>query len=475
MRFVQVCESGHLGDVDWWWWAHSGRDRGSRCEQRMEALSFQVVADAGGGLGSLEVRASCGAKRSLEGITQKDALQRSGARCTAGQPWQHAVRGSCDSIPQVVQRGASNLHFPRVASALDIPPESNYQRKVTLGDEVMASDLFAKALKNVTEAGTLNFIGKQVCDIIADDLAELGASPELVASVVLATWSAQNDAAVEVPTDDDLDLGEFNAFLAVQEEDGDFLTEPAEIIENPDDLGLEVTQALVDLVGGVTLAHRLREVRALTGFTRLRPAGDDVGVFILVNESALVPWERSPEVFDRVSRTAELAGSLGWEWLPEATPRFIALHTLAHLLIRRLTFECGYSSASLREKIYAREPGPTEPMSGILIYTAAGDAEGSLGGLVRQGEAPRMARTILAAAADAAWCSTDPICSETRSGPGALNLGACHACSLIAETSCGHGNLLLDRTLLTGDGTVPGLLSHLMDVAVTATVYEESV
>ena len=42
--------------------------------------------------------------------------------------------------------------------------------------------------------------------------------------------------------------------------------------------------------------------------------------------------------------------------------RYIALHTLSHLLIRTIALECGYSSASLSERIYS---GPER--SGILI------------------------------------------------------------------------------------------------------------
>ena len=46
--------------------------------------------------------------------------------------------------------------------------------------------------------------------------------------------------------------------------------------------------------------------------------------------------------------------------------------------IRQLTFECGYATASLRERIYSRTPQQGgEPEAGMLIYTAAGDTEGT--------------------------------------------------------------------------------------------------
>jgi len=88
----------------------------------------------------------------------------------------------------------------------------------------------------------------------------------------------------------------------------------------------------------------------------------------------------------------------------------------------------------------------------VLIYTAAGDAEGTLGGLARLGEPERLAPSLLAMLQRGLWCSNDPICRDSPGqGVGALNRGACHACALISETSCVHSNVLLDRSLLVGD------------------------
>ena len=57
------------------------------------------------------------------------------------------------------------------------------------------------------------------------------------------------------------------------------------------------------------------------------------------------------------------------------------LHTLSHLLISQLSFECGYSVASLSERLYCSNKEDNKEMSGIFIYTANGDSEGTLGGL----------------------------------------------------------------------------------------------
>jgi hypothetical protein len=85
-------------------------------------------------------------------------------------------------------------------------------------------------------------------------------------------------------------------------------------------------------------------------------------------------------------------------------------------------------------------------MAGILLYTAAGDADGTLGGLVGLGKPGNLERILLGALDDARWCASDPICRESDGqGPDGLNLAACHACALLPETSCEFQNRLLDR------------------------------
>jgi hypothetical protein len=50
------------------------------------------------------------------------------------------------------------------------------------------------------------------------------------------------------------------------------------------------------------------------------------------------------------------------------------------------------------------------------------------------------------------WCSADPVCSETAGqGLGGLNRAACHACTLVPETSCVLANSLLDRRFLVDE------------------------
>ena len=123
------------------------------------------------------------------------------------------------------------------------------------------------------------------------------------------------------------------------------------------------------------------------------------------------------------------------------------LHTLSHLLVREIALECGYSSASITERIYSNSE---RSEAGILLYTAASDSEGTLGGLVRLADEDQMDRLLRAAFANARRCSSDPLCAEHAPliTEDSLHGAACHACVFASETTCERGNRFLDRRLI---------------------------
>ncbi|HEY1013412.1 MAG TPA: DUF1998 domain-containing protein, partial [Herpetosiphonaceae bacterium] len=131
--------------------------------------------------------------------------------------------------------------------------------------------------------------------------------------------------------------------------------------------------------------------------------------------------------------------------------RYVMLHTFAHGLMRQLALECGYAVASIRERIYALEPdAPDGPMAGILLYTAAPDSEGTLGGLVKLGEPEELGPHLDRALESMQLCASDPLCAEHAPDqePPTLHGAACHACLFAPETSCERGNKYLDRSLV---------------------------
>ena len=177
------------------------------------------------------------------------------------------------------------------------------------------------------------------------------------------------------------------------------------------------------------------------------------GIFIEINSELIDNWLKDNQ--DAEIRANKLSDKYNEEksdeMKREITPKFIMLHTLAHLIIKELSFECGYSVTSLRERIYCDMPGEEDIMSGILIYTADGDSEGSLGGLVKQGKKEILPKIFKNAIKRAKWCSYDPVCINSEGqGRKSQNLAACHSCTLLPETSCEEFNVLLDRALIVG-------------------------
>jgi hypothetical protein len=97
-------------------------------------------------------------------------------------------------------------------------------------------------------------------------------------------------------------------------------------------------------------------------------------------------------------------------------------------------------------------------MAGLLVFTSSPDADGTLGGLARQGDTKNIVEVFEDGLASMTWCSSDPLCIEgvhTMSEP--ANGAACHACLLASETSCEEFNSFLDRALLVGTPATPEL------------------
>ncbi|MFI6888517.1 DrmB family protein [Streptosporangium canum] len=479
MRYVAVCEKGsHIQDIPWFKWAHRGNDAGVtetvRFCRAYKELKFIRSSQRGEGLGSLRIHCNgCRRSRPLSELTGGESLHRDGIRCEGAQPWEEPKPGNiCDHRLSAVQRGATSNYIAEHLSALDIPEER--PQSAEKADQIRNHVYFEKVVSDN---------GGPQAELVAGWIAdELGVSANDVLNL-----AAGSDDSTEAPL---LDLkdGEWAAFLKKLEggrdhSAGDFVVDgwkvPADSAWPP---------ALTSRLISVGQVRRVREVRALRGFRRHNAEADFIpsdlgpdrkrkpvypaiemfgeGIFLQFDEDRVSEWESLPEVRARAGILMNRRNSSPWAHrLDVPEPRFIALHTIAHLLIRRLAFASGYSSASLQERIYAHSDRP-DRTAGILIYTAAGDAQGTLGGLVRLGEPDKILPLLLAALSDADVCSNDPVCIESdRQGSSQLNLSACHGCALVSETSCETANRLLDRQLVLGGGNVAGFLDHVLDQA----------
>ena len=123
------------------------------------------------------------------------------------------------------------------------------------------------------------------------------------------------------------------------------------------------------------------------------------------------------------------------------------------MLIRQLATECGYNAASMKERIYCTfADTKSSDMAGILIYLAASDSDGSLGGLISIAENASSIENIFDnMLRKALWCSGDPVCINTEDQAiDSLNYSACHDCVLLPEVSCESRNVFLDRVSVIG-------------------------
>jgi len=407
----------------------------------------------------------------MDGVFNQSTWEKQ--NCRGYSHWLGTRVGDCTGVVRAMQRGASNLYFPVVESALSIPPWSD-QLQEALG-------MFWGTLVNTEKSDRAKFIHMLSQGELRVVLDELQLTPDqLAGEIENRVRLLECDGGAEIR---DEEYRQFTLSIAGEGlPDREFETRPESV---PVDLS--------GFIAKIVRVVRLREVRALRGFTRINPPDGEEsnvapiarghlewlpaievrgeGVFIQLDASAVEIWERQASVLERARILDERAVA---EWVNRygagrpprvVSARLLLVHSLAHALMGQLTLSCGYSSASLRERLYVSECGDeSSGMAALLIYTATTDADGTLGGLQREGMPQRLGATFNAAIKAMEWCSSDPLCIEgAMSTIQGLSLAACHACLLAPETSCEEFNSLLDRAMLVGTPDAPdiGFFRHI--------------
>lgn len=481
-----ACEKGHIDDFPWIEWTHI--HEGKICSNPKLEL---VSGSSSLGLESFIVKCSkCGAKNSLEDAFNKDIFEKSFKikdsyrelfRCKGKLQWKGIENNGedCDMYPKAVLRNASNIYFTKIETSIVIPPYSDeLNALIENSDEYKA--LLSNKQKKEDKGKLQQFIDEDLEDYIKSIANEINKNDniDLIETIVKRKICKDKNDKKTITNRNVYRLEEYNALTGKIEPE----------YFNTKDFKIEIVPGNkynIKEIASVTLVKKLREVRALTGFTRLNPPdnytiGTEVleqtnniidikpkgekwypayevrgeGIFIQIDESAIDNWlENNEEAIKRAKKLNENYNKeRNEDNKRQISPKFIMLHTLAHLLIKELSFECGYSITSLRERLYCDMPGEKDIMSGILIYTADSDSEGSLGGLVKQGSIERLPRIFINAIRRAKWCSYDPICINSEGqGRKSQNLAACYSCTLLPETSCEEFNVLLDRALIVGE------------------------
>ena len=462
-RFVIVCEKGHIDDFPYFEWVHKGTSKRGDREAKVSHLLKIKTGGTSASLSDIEISCSCGVPtRTMEGAFSKLALKGI-KKCTGYRPWLGDRELPCECTPRTLQRGASNVYFSIVDSALSIPPWSEGAFKLLNNHWTVLRAIPDEALAGVISAAGMTKNTAYTPDELAD-----------------AVRARKKGEAEGDESGKDLRGEEYEALCLGKPErsrDQDFVCVSAQGTDPR-------VNAFFDKV---MLATRLREVRALRGFTRLLPpAGlpEDVdraaklskekldwlpaievrgeGIFLRLSIPALIEWETRAAVKERAARIninyRRRCEQFGVVPPRVVTARLVMIHTLAHVLINQWSLDCGYPAGSLRERLFVTSPDVIKPMAGLLIYTATSDAAGSLGGVTALGVVNRLGPALREAMENASWCSSDPLCIEAdATGADSLNLAACHACVLLPEVSCEEGNGLLDRGLLVGTLEQPDL------------------
>lgn len=408
--FVAMCDYGHIQDFPWREWVH--RARTLTCQAQL-----YLYATGGATLAAQKVKCECGMERNLAGITtahrDRGTTELSSSLVGGGEPflcqgvtpWLGTDEApGCSRPLQGSLRSASNLYFALVRSAIYLPRGTGSVPAELM--RRMESPPLSTLIRLYADAGrppTIEVLRQQHFALLSDfSDSEVNAA---IKTVTGGGGSESSDEAPQSPTEGDLRRPEFET-----------LRRP---LEHPD---LTIRRAQLDsyeewlgkYFARITLVDKLRETRAFSGFNRIFPENDQglldrkrllrrseesadrwlpahivfgEGLFFELRSELLERWEARAAVPERIDELADRFTRVTADrrLRPRSiTPRFVLVHTLAHLLINRLTYECGYSSASLRERLYVSEPDQP-PMAGVLIYTAAGDAEGTMGGLVRMG------------------------------------------------------------------------------------------
>lgn len=477
-RIVTVCQNGHLNDFPWVKWVHA-KSKKPICAH--PELQFKTGASGTEGLEGLSIRCSCGAFATLKGAFDKDCFEELDRKteglnflCDGNHPFRH-TKETCTCYPKTVQRGASSVYFPVVYSSLVIPPYAD-----KLNSKIEQSHAFDDCMTIIADEEPEDrptVIRKRIPKWSEKIALEIGAAKDDIEKILTRKWLKSNTSETDV-TSLQYRVEEYLALtgeIGAQNDCvlGDFSREEMDIA----DYNLPHIKA-------ISLIDKVRVVNALIGFSRIQPAMNATdngfvnvkapetnwypayevrgeGIFIEFKNAEIDAWIRNnPKVSER-SRliNANYATSfIGQNHPRTITPKFLMLHTLSHLLITQLSFECGYSIASLSERLYCSEEADGKEMAGVFIYTASGDSEGTLGGLVRQGRSDAFPRILKKAIASAKTCSNDPVCIMSHGqGRDSLNLAACHACGLLPETCCEERNAFLDRGMIIGTYESPDI------------------
>jgi hypothetical protein len=460
VRFLLACRDGHLTDFPWITFVHKGN-----VPCKPATLTLREFGASGDASDIIVKCVSCGTERRMADAFDSDPS--AAFTCPAHHPHlRRTDNAGCTEPAKAILLGSSNSWFPIAFSALSIPRATDRLGKFV--EEQWGE------LTTIESLEEIRFVGKrlQKSQSLIPLFAEFKEEDIWAAIEARREGSGLHHAQAE-----DLKLPEWEIF-----------SNPSIAAESKDFKLRQVAppKGFEEFFEDTVLVERIREVRALLGFTRIESNSDFAeatavlddrmtalgresptwlpasevrgeGIFLRLREEMLHKWQAAPGV--KALQNEFFESHKAWRKLRKLKPvednfpgiRLVLLHSLAHALMRQIVLDCGYSAASIRERLYSRQPEESGgPMAGILLYTAAPDSEGTLGGLVDLGNPLTLGRHLQQALESMRLCASDPLCAEHHPDTTGRSIhgACCHACQFSPETSCERGNRYLDRSVL---------------------------
>ncbi len=466
VRFVAACSAGHLDEVNWKYAIHQD----SECDP-----PFYWWKITGSSLANIEIECpNCNSKTTMQDIYKMHF------RCTGRFPEKEREATNyspyfsipkrnkkCDKSMRITQRQSTSLRIPDTMTLLTIPKYDNQLTYVLQRRSVI--DILDSAL--ITRKTMGNSMSEEMFIDLVKNLLASKLSPETLKQI-----------QTEI---EKLGINEFFSFyLQLKSGESSFLDLMYEEFESLQsgagvytenfmmDEGEEFLQPADSLVPSLKVypIKKIRTATVQTGYRRMMSRANDndevpvstakflhdyywypgfegfgEGIFITLADGKIPDISHNNVYSDwKKYKSSGYSGNSEWTDIC-AEPNFVWLHTISHALIKALAEFTGYSSASLRERIYLSRDGKN---GGILIYNTSPGEDGGMGGLTGTIKTFRditnEAETIIKI------CSNDPLCDDLKKSADSINGAACYSCLLISETSCEHRNLWLDRHLITG-------------------------
>jgi len=474
VRFIMACINGHLDDVNWNYAVHhESSEKIIKCKPK-----FYLWKGGGSSLSDLVIECpQCGASTNMRDIYRIDFLC-SGRRPENENPTnrregnaffpEKKEKRNCKARMKVIQRQSSSLRIPEIITLLTIPEYDNPISNILQRDEISTAinfvlespnqpcegGLSADELVSWIERGLKDKTSYETITVINQYIKEKG---------VLAFCQLFNKLNDRSKTFVDFIYEEFESLNAGPRREDNFVVgKPKKVsldlekIPNIDVFPIEMLKTITAQVGFIRMpyincksnerpCHVSSGVYLDNNFWYPGFEGKGEGIFITFSEGSLPKISETKAYKKWKEHKNEPNYTEIWcDFIQK--PLFIWLHTLAHAIILTISLHSGYSSASIRERIYINQEANN---GGILLYTTSPGKDGSMGGLV--GAVDKFDIILEKAYKRIEVCSNDPLCVEVRKTPTRVNGAACHSCLLISETSCEHRNRWLDRHIILGD------------------------